>query len=83
MTHALPAADIEALVRALFLGGDTSLPLAADLDLTEAGICDSFALLELATAMEQKLGTTIPDSDVTVANFGSVARIQAYLAKVG
>jgi acyl carrier protein len=73
--------DLRAMVRELFLRGDSSIPLPPDLNLVEAGICDSFALLELAMAVEVRLGgVRIPDSDVTVDNFGSIAGIQAYLA---
>ena len=76
--------DLRGLVRELFLRGDASIPISRDLDLVEAGICDSFALLELAMALEQKLGgITIPDSDVTVDNFGSLERIHAYLGARG
>lgn len=76
--------DLRGLVRELFLRGDASIPIATDLDLVEAGICDSFALLELAMAIEQKLGgAPIPDSDVTVENFGSIERMQAYLGARG
>ncbi len=71
-------------IRTLFLDGDTSIPIADDLDLTVAGICDSFALLELAMALEKNLGmAAAPDSDITVDNFGSIDRILAYCAKRG
>ena len=73
--------QIRHLIAVLFLGGDESIPIANDLDLTAAGICDSFALLELAMAIEQKMSLHhIPDSDVTVQNFGSIDRIMGYLS---
>jgi len=73
--------DLRAIIRELFLGGDASIPLSSDLDLVAAGVCDSFALLELAMAVEARLGCApIPDSDVTVENFAAIERIQAYLA---
>lgn len=72
--------ELRDLIRGTFLGGDTAIPLPADLDLVASGICDSFALLEMAMAIEQRSGLTIPDSDVTVDNFGSIDRITAYLA---
>jgi acyl carrier protein len=67
------------LIRGVFLGGDDAFPLPADLDLVANGICDSFALLEMAMALEQRNGLVIPDSDVTVENFGSIDRIKGYL----
>lgn len=76
----LTADEVKNLIRAVFLGGDTSIPIADELDITLAGICDSFGLLQLATLVEEKSGgRPIPDSDVTVDNFGSVDRILAYL----
>lgn len=72
--------EIRSLISTLFLGGDKSIAVANDLDLTAAGICDSFALLELAVAIEKKMSlSAIPDSDVTVDNFGSIDRIVSYL----
>jgi acyl carrier protein len=71
--------DLRALIRQLFVRGDVGTPIASDLNLVEAGICDSFALLEIAMSLESKLGVHIPDSDVTVDNFGSIERIQRYL----
>lgn len=72
--------EIRRLIAKLFLGGNEKIPVADDLDLTAAGICDSFALLELAVGIE-KSGASgpIPDSDVTVENFGSIDRILGYL----
>ncbi len=76
--------ELRDLIRGVFLGGDGAIPLPADLDLVANGICDSFALLEMAMAIEQRGGLVIPDSDVTVENFGSIDRIRAYLeAKTG
>ena len=72
--------DIKSIIREIFLGNDRTVKIEDQLDLVAAGICDSFALLELATAIEGRLeGIVIPDSDITVANFGSVERVLAYL----
>jgi acyl carrier protein len=73
--------ELRGLIRELFLRGDATVPVPADLNLVEAGICDSFALLEIAMALVARLGgVRIPDSDVTVENFGSIQRIQHYVA---
>lgn len=72
--------ELRELIRDVFLGGDDTIVLPADLDLVANGICDSFALLEMAMAIEQRQGMTIPDSEVTVENFGSIERIKAYIA---
>lgn len=76
--------DLRMLIRDQFLGGDTSVQIPSDLDFVAAGICDSFALLELSMAIESRLpGVTIPDSDVTPENLGSIERIKNYLASHG
>lgn len=76
--------ELRAIIRDQFLGGDASIPIPADMDLVAAGICDSFALLELSMAIESRMPSmTIPDSDVTVDNLGSVERIMGYLAAHG
>ena len=72
--------ELRDVIRSTFLGGDSTIPLSTDLDLVATGICDSFALLEMAMVIEQRTGLTIPDSDVTTENFGSIDRIKAYLA---
>ena len=72
--------ELREVIRSTFLGGDSTIPLSTDLDLVATGICDSFALLEMAMVIEQRTGLTIPDSDVTTENFGSIDRIKAYLA---
>ena len=72
--------ELREIIRSTFLGGDQAIRLPTDLDLVANGICDSFALLEMAMAIEQGTGLTIPDSDVTTENFGSIDRITAYLA---
>lgn len=71
--------ELRNIIRDTFLRGDAAIPLPTDLDLVATGICDSFALLEMAMAIEQRNGMTIPDSDVTTQNFGSIDRIKAYL----
>ena len=73
--------DLRVLIRQLFLRGNSNVPIESDLNLVEAGICDSFALLEIAMSLEAKLDIRIPDSDVTVDNFGSIQCIQRYLTE--
>ncbi len=49
--------------------------------LFDAGVLDSFGLLEFLTAVEEELGIKIPDEDLVPSNFETVARIRAYLSR--
>jgi len=48
--------------------------------LFESGVLDSFALVDLVSALEQGFGIKIPDSDLIPQRFESIARIEQYLA---
>jgi acyl carrier protein len=68
--------DINDIVCDLFLGGDRTVRLPADLSLLEEGICDSLGLVQIATAIEQRIpGIRLRDQEVTSAVFGSLADI--------
>ncbi len=53
--------------------------LADDVPLIEDHILDSLGLLRLVTRLESEFGITIRDEDAVIANFGSIARIAAYV----
>ena len=57
-------------------------PVKVDRDgsLFESGLLDSFALVDLVSALEQGFGIKIPDSDLIPQRFDSIAKIQRYLA---
>lgn len=74
-------ADLEP-IRQYFLvkiGGDRSLLPADDVSLIDEGILDSFGLAELVAAIEKTYGIKIPDKDIKLPNFDSVARIGKYI----
>jgi acyl carrier protein len=48
--------------------------------LFESGLLDSFALVDLVSALEEGFGVKIPDSDLIPQRFDSIARIGQYLA---
>jgi len=48
--------------------------------LFESGLLDSFALVDLVSALEQGFGIKIPDSDLIPQRFDSIAKIEQYLA---
>jgi acyl carrier protein len=44
-----------------------------DQSLIRTGIIDSFALVELATFIEEEFGVSVPDPEMNVDNFDTVA----------
>jgi acyl carrier protein len=62
------------------IGGISSKPLpAAAESLFDAGVLDSFSLVDLVAGLEQAFGIKIPDSDLNPRQFDSVERIEHYL----
>lgn len=56
-----------------------SAPADPDESLFDSGLLDSFALPDMVTALEQKFGIAIPDSDLNPRKFDSISRIETYL----
>lgn len=54
------------------LAQDESQVKSVDQPLISSGIIDSFALVELSLFIEEEFGVTIPDPQMTVANFDTV-----------
>jgi acyl carrier protein len=80
MVEIMENKDIKELICKLFLGGDTSFPLEPDTDLLQEGICDSLALVQLATQLETACPPIrIHDAEITPENLGSIARIGQFL----
>jgi acyl carrier protein len=52
-----------------------------DTPLVSTGVVDSVALVRLASFVEQRTGLRIPDRDVTVEHFDSLAQILAYVER--
>ncbi len=48
-------------------------------DLFNAGVLDSFALIDFVSLIEQVCGITIPDQDINAPNFQSVEAIERYV----
>ena len=57
----------------------TPLPTSASDSLFDAGVLDSFSLVDLVAALERNFGIKIPDSDLNPRQFDSVERIEQYL----
>jgi acyl carrier protein len=76
------AAGLEERLRA-FLRADLRVggTIAADTPLVSSGRIDSVGLVRLAAQVEKATGLRIPDRDVTVAHFDTLARIGAYVER--
>jgi acyl carrier protein len=46
--------------------------------LVDAGVLDSFGLLEFLTAVEREFNIKIPDDDLVPANFDTIVKIRTY-----
>jgi D-alanine--poly(phosphoribitol) ligase subunit 2 len=55
------------------------IAIGPDASLFDAGVLDSFRLLDLVLALEETFGLKIPDADLTAQKFESVNRIAAYV----
>ncbi len=77
----MDAAAIEASIR-VFLADELRIdlaPLDRDSELVSTGIVDSMDLVRLATHLERCFDVTIPDAEIDVGRFGTIARIVAYV----
>jgi acyl carrier protein len=55
--------------------------LGGDVQLLDRGILDSTAVLEIVSFFEQELGIEVADEEMVPENFGSIARLVAYVEK--
>ncbi|EYF03160.1 acyl carrier protein [Chondromyces apiculatus] len=53
--------------------------LGADVHLLDQGILDSTAVLEIVSYLESDLGIQVADEEMVPENFGSIARLTAYV----
>lgn len=64
-----------------FLYARPNHTLASDEPLLAGGIIDSLGVMELIAFIEEELGVTVADTDVTEANLGSVDAVAHYVAR--
>jgi len=62
---------------------EDSYPYPDDASFLEEGIVDSMNVLELVSFVENYFGIAVADEDITPENFDSVAKMAAYIARVG
>jgi acyl carrier protein len=53
--------------------------LGAEVALLDQGILDSTAVLEIVQFFEQEMGIEVADEEMVPENFGSIARLVAYV----
>ena len=75
------ASSIIRLVARLFEKHGIGRPIAADEDLTAAGL-SSLDIVNLMLAVEAEFDIRIPEADMTPGNFRSVVRIEALLRRL-
>jgi acyl carrier protein len=56
-----------------------SQPIRPEDDLLSTGVIDSLGLMQLVLFIDEKLGIKIPDEDVVIDNFKSIAALTGYL----
>lgn len=73
--------DIRTFIQVELLN-DPSAVVEADEDLLLSGRLDSLGVMRLVVHLQETLGVEIPPEDVVLEHFGSLRRIEAYLAVV-
>ncbi len=58
-----------------------SMPANETDSLFEAGVLDSFGLLDFVVFLENEINLQIPDEDLMAGNFDTIARIKAYIGE--
>ncbi|WP_131114488.1 phosphopantetheine-binding protein [Lichenihabitans psoromatis] len=73
---------VEAVVARIRAEGGKTTPVAIDDRLVDAGMT-SMDMVSLMLAIEAEFDVTIPPSDITPANFRSIATIVAMMDRIG
>jgi acyl carrier protein len=72
--------DLRDFLKADLTDMDVAEPLGDDDPLFSSGLLDSVAMMNLITFIEEKSGSDVRASDVTLDNFDTLARIVGYAA---
>jgi acyl carrier protein len=54
-----------------------------DASLFDAGLLDSFSLVEFVSLIEEEYGLHVSDAELKPDNFDSIAKIETFVAKAG
>lgn len=77
----LPKAAIDFLTQAA-KDARTTLPNPTE-SLFTKGVLDSFSLVDFVTVLEKECGIRIDDSQLRPETFDTIAKIEAFLEKIG
>ena len=58
---------------------DPAVEIPLDRSLLEAGILDSYGIVDLLTFIEGEFGLSIPDEDITKEKMGSIRKMARYI----
>lgn len=70
---------VDYLRRSVLLNPEEEIPL--DRSLLEAGILDSYGIVDLLTFIEGEYGLAIPDEDITKEKMGSLRKMANYIVQ--
>jgi acyl carrier protein len=59
------------------------IPADSEASLFDAGVIDSFGLVDFVAELEKDFGVSVPDKDLHPSKFESVAKVAAYLSAQG
>jgi acyl carrier protein len=76
-TEAYVQRIIDYLKESVLLDPSQEIPL--DRSLLEAGILDSYGIVDLLTFIEGEYGLAIPDQDITREKMGSIRKMARYI----
>jgi len=80
MTHNEIAARVRGHIQETYLYMRPGATFTDTDPLLGRGIIDSMGVIELVAFLEDEMGVTVADEDLTETNLGSVAAITAYVA---
>ena len=60
---------------------DPTVAIPLDRSLLEAGILDSYGIVDLVTYLESEFNLAIPDDDVSKEKMGSLRKMASYVAR--
>lgn len=67
------------VVQCINILADREVQIRSEESIFDAGLFDSFAILDLVALLEREFGIQIPDSDCTPSTFMTIQKIETYL----
>jgi acyl carrier protein len=84
-TSSMPKDNIESTIRNFLVTSfgyrGATADLGGEVPLLDQGILDSTAVLEIVSFFETELGIQVADEEMVPENFGSIARLVAYVQR--